>query len=64
MCLRGLLPKMKSSALPILDPNAGRAAAEAEARARRSGTGFASNLKSTAESRSTGSVASKLLFGQ
>lgn len=62
MCIG--MPKVKSTALPILDPNAGRAAAEAEVRARRNSTGYAANLKSTSESRSTGSVASKLLFGQ
>lgn len=60
MCFK---PKMQSSALPILDPNAGKAAAEAELRARRSATGFASNMKSGSE-KASGSVASKLLFGQ
>jgi hypothetical protein len=64
MCIGKLFPKVKSSASQVMDPNAGRAAAEAELRARRASTGFSGNMRSTSESRSTGSVASKLLFGQ
>jgi len=54
----------KLSPLTSIDPNAGKAAAEAEMMARRRATGFASTLTSTAESRTTGTAASKLLFGQ
>jgi hypothetical protein len=61
MCLFSM---PKSSALASVDPNAGKAAAEADMRSRAKASGFASTLKSTAESRTTGTAASKLLLGQ
>lgn len=56
-------PKLKSAATTVLDPNAGQAAAEAEVRARRGQSSFASNLKQ-ATAPAPASAASKLLFGQ
>lgn len=61
MCKKPKLPKQDP--LAIADPNAGRAAAEAEMRARAKSGGFSSTIASTPESRMTGGAASRLLFG-
>lgn len=60
MCLQN----PTSTPLAVTDPNAGIIQAEAERAARAKATGFSKTLKSTDESRKTGSAASKVLFGQ
>jgi hypothetical protein len=63
MCLFKKPKLPKAEPLAVVDPNAGKPAAEADMQSRAKASGFASTLLSTPQSRATGSVASKILFG-